>query len=50
MNELILTVLNLINQLEDNQDNISDDVYINLTEALNDLLDELELSDSDPNS
>lgn len=49
MHELITTVLNLLNQLEDYQDNISDDVYINLTEALDDLLEELDVSDTDPN-
>lgn len=50
MNELITAILNLLNILEDYEEHISDDVYINLTEAIDDLLNELELSDTDPNA
>ena len=48
MNELITAILNLLNLLEDYEEQISEDVYVNLTEAIDDLLDELELSDGDP--
>lgn len=49
MNELILTIINLLNALEDNKNIIPADIFDNLSDALDDLLKALEVSDTDPN-
>lgn len=47
MNELILTIINLLNVLEDNKNIIPADIFDNLSDALDDLLQALEVTDTD---